>query len=177
MYVSEYYAGITEQLKLDPSFRRISQLITFTMTNDSMKKDYEAQAAALRTRIEKVCMSVLFLWLVVCLNMRGSGCEGMKDKGGGGGREREEASKETEVGMDAFVCVKQAGKEKWKLGVKGQAQNRHTLTHSLTHSLTPSLTHTHTHTHTHSFTDSHTHTLSLACTCIVLALLIRRKTL
>ncbi|EGD76823.1 paramyosin [Salpingoeca rosetta] len=53
VYVSEYYAGITEQLKLDLAFRRISQLIEFTIVNDKMKAQYEHDAADLRTRIQQ----------------------------------------------------------------------------------------------------------------------------
>eukprot|EP00049_Salpingoeca_infusionum_P009182 m.152573 g.152573 ORF g.152573 m.152573 type:complete len:1745 (-) comp14262_c0_seq1:1421-6655(-) len=53
VYVSEYYAGITEQMKLDLAFRRIRQLIEFTMTNDGMKAQYDSDATSLKSRIAK----------------------------------------------------------------------------------------------------------------------------
>eukprot|EP00055_Hartaetosiga_balthica_P008816 m.33924 g.33924 ORF g.33924 m.33924 type:complete len:1745 (+) comp6485_c0_seq2:13-5247(+) len=54
VYVSEYYSGITEQLKLDLAFRRLTQLIGFTVQNDSMKESYQSDAASLHQRIIEV---------------------------------------------------------------------------------------------------------------------------
>lgn len=52
MYCSEYYSGITAQLKLDLAAKRISHLVTFTVTNDRLKADYNQGAAALQTVID-----------------------------------------------------------------------------------------------------------------------------
>ena len=52
VYVSEYYSGITEQLKLDLAARRIKQVVDFTKTNDQMKLDYDEGARALQSRLE-----------------------------------------------------------------------------------------------------------------------------
>ncbi|EDQ86636.1 uncharacterized protein MONBRDRAFT_28031 [Monosiga brevicollis MX1] len=53
VFVSEFYSGITEQLKLELAARRIAQVVAFTMTNDELKARYLAEAAALHTRIQQ----------------------------------------------------------------------------------------------------------------------------
>lgn len=51
VYVSEYYSGITEQLKLELASRRIRQVVDFTRTNDEMKAEYDSGARALQSRL------------------------------------------------------------------------------------------------------------------------------
>lgn len=50
VYVSEYYTGIIEQLKLDLASRRIKKLIAFTITNDDLRKQFLRDAPALLAR-------------------------------------------------------------------------------------------------------------------------------
>ena len=53
VYVSEYYSGITEQLKLELASRRLAQLIAFTMTNDELKATFLTDGQKLSTRLAK----------------------------------------------------------------------------------------------------------------------------
>lgn len=53
VYASEYYSGITAQLKLDLAGKRISHLVSFTITNDKLKADYTEGATALQTVIQE----------------------------------------------------------------------------------------------------------------------------
>jgi hypothetical protein len=53
VYVSEFYSGITEQLKLELASRRLTQLIAFTMTNDELKDTFLTEAQKLSTRLGK----------------------------------------------------------------------------------------------------------------------------
>ena len=48
VYVSEYYAGIAAQRKLDIAARRIGKLITYTKANDELRNEYNERAARLK---------------------------------------------------------------------------------------------------------------------------------
>jgi hypothetical protein len=52
VFVSEFYSGITEQLKLELAARRLAQVIAFTMTNDQLKSQYDAEAQKLNARLD-----------------------------------------------------------------------------------------------------------------------------
>ncbi len=67
--VSEYYAGVAAQRKLDIAGRRITKLIKNTQLNDQMRADYLDKAAQLKALLDRVCPSPSpspFIW--ICSN-------------------------------------------------------------------------------------------------------------
>ena len=80
VYVSEYYSGIIEQLKLDLAARRLKMLINFTETNDDLRsqflrdapallnhaKDIERALAAIAIKVPYIILNI-YIYVCVCL--------------------------------------------------------------------------------------------------------------